>query len=209
MTGNVPSGNIQCGLVLMGGQSHRMGQDKSGLAYHGKPQRDHLTDLLSPFCDRVIWSVNEPQHATLTYPDRLLDLYPQSGPLGGILTAFATYPDAAFLVVPCDLPLLDEKTISTLMAGRNRAAPATAFWDGDHCGPEPLVSVWEPAAGPLLRSYFGQGHRSPRQFLRQHGAHLLNAPDVNAFRNANTPQDASTARLRRMRESSDGKNRFR
>lgn len=173
------------GLVLMGGQSTRMGRDKSGIVYHGQPQRDHLTELLSPFCNRVYWSVNQTQFATLTYPGMLLDTYPLAGPLGGLLTAMTTYPEAAWLVVPCDLPRLTAETLGTLLAGRSRTAVASAFWDSHHSGPEPLVSLWEPAAGTLLQTYFEQGNRSPRRFLMQHDAHLLDAPDYAVFENVN------------------------
>lgn len=173
------------GLVLMGGQSRRMGRDKSGIVYHGKPQRDHLTELLRPFCNQVYWSVNRAQSETLTYPGQLLDQYPEHGPLGGILTAMHTHPAVAWLIVPCDLPRLDNRTLSALVAGRDALAPATAFWDDERSGPEPLVSIWEPTAAPLLQPYFDAGNRSPRRFLIQHGAHLLNAPDATAFENVN------------------------
>jgi molybdenum cofactor guanylyltransferase len=174
------------GLVLMGGQSRRMGRDKSGIVYHEKPQREHLTELLTPFCENVYWSVNQGQCAALTYPLMLPDTYPEAGPLGGLLTAMTTYPQAAWLVVPCDLPNLDAATLGTLLAGRNAQAIATAFWDGDRSGPEPLVSLWEPAAGLSLRPFFEAGHRSPRRFLLEHGAWLLEPPARYVFENVNT-----------------------
>ncbi|ARK13830.2 NTP transferase domain-containing protein [Fibrella sp. ES10-3-2-2] len=173
------------GLVLMGGQSTRMGQDKSALDYHGNPQREYLTDLLIPLCTAVYWSVNEVQATALSYTNRLVDAYPQTGPLGGLLTAFETYPDVAWLIVPCDLPRLDAGTLEILLQHRNPAAMATAFWDADHSGPEPLVSLWEPQAGPVLHAWFQAGNRSPRRFLSTHTATLLDAPDTRVFENVN------------------------
>lgn len=183
MTAEVPL----YGLVLMGGQSTRMGRDKSGIIYHDKPQRDHLTDLLSPFCESVYWSVNQTQFDALTYPRMLLDTYPQAGPLGGLLTAMTAYPAAAWLMVPCDLPRLDSHTLGTLLAGRNRLSVATVFWDSHHSGPEPLVSVWEPAAGTLLQTAFLGGERSPRRFLQVNGVTLLTSPNASVFLNINSP----------------------
>ncbi|MBO0933694.1 molybdenum cofactor guanylyltransferase [Fibrella aquatilis] len=173
------------GLVLMGGQSRRMGRDKSGIVYHQKPQREHLTDLLAPLCERVYWSVNQSQFNQFTYSHLLLDNQPDSGPLGGLVTAFQTYPNAAWLVVPCDLPNLDTPTLSALLMGRNPSAIATAFWDSDHRGPEPLVSLWEPTAGPLLTHFYQSGQRSPRRFLLDHNVHLLTAPGGRVFENVN------------------------
>lgn len=162
-----------------------MGQDKSGLDYHGKPQREHLTDLLLPLCQTVYWSVNEAQHKALTYSHLLLDAYPETGPLGGLLTAFDTYPDAAWLLVPCDLPHLTSGTLQTLLASRNPATLATAFWNADRTGPEPLVSLWEPSAGPIVRTWFGAGNRSPRRFLAQYATTLVDVPDVRVLVNVN------------------------
>lgn len=188
MRGNVPGPVPLFGLVLMGGQSTRMGRDKSELVYHDKPQREHLTDLLTPFCERVYWSVNRQQFDALTYPAMLLDAHPQIGPLGGVLTALTAHPEAAWLVVPCDLPNLNARTLGTLVAGRDPRVVATAYWDGDHGGPEPLVSIWEPAAGTLLRVYVAQGLLSPRRFLMQHGVHCLEGYDAHSFENVNAPR---------------------
>ena len=171
----------------MGGQSTRMGQDKSALVYHDKSQRDHLTDLLTPLCKRICWSVNELQCNTLTYSDMLLDVYPETGPLGGLLTAMNTYPTVAWLVVPCDLPNLDSGTLQTLLTARNSGTLATAFWDADRAGAEPLVSLWEPTAGPVLRIWFAAGNRSPRRFLAEHRVTLLDAPNQRVFENVNSP----------------------
>ena len=173
------------GLVLIGGQSTRMGRDKSGLVYHQKPQREHLTDLLAPLCETIYWSVNQGQFNQLNYSHLLLDLAPQTGPLGGLVTAFQTHPNAPFLVVPCDLPNLDTPTLLTLLQGRNASAIATAFWDSEHRGPEPLVSIWEPTTGPLLTRFYQSGQRSPRRFLTENGVHLLEPPGGGVFENVN------------------------
>ena len=88
-------------------------------------------------------------------------------------------------MVPCDLPNLDTPTLLTLLQGRNASAIATAFWDSEHRGPEPLVSIWEPTAGPLLTRFYQSGQRSPRRFLTENGVHLLEPPGGGVFENVN------------------------
>lgn len=176
------------GLVLMGGRSTRMGTDKSRLDYHGKPQREYLTDLLTTYCSAVYWSVSAEQAAALPDASHLIvDQYPNAGPLGGILSAMDAQPGRAWLVVACDLPLLTRLTLDALTAGRNVTQPATGFWDTDHRGPEPLVSLWEPSAGPLLYTFYQTGQHSTRHFLAQYAGSLLTAPDPRELTNVNDP----------------------
>ncbi|MEM9326038.1 MAG: NTP transferase domain-containing protein, partial [Bacteroidota bacterium] len=47
------------GLVFAGGQSIRMGRDKGAINYHGKPQREHMADILSEFTENTYLSVRE------------------------------------------------------------------------------------------------------------------------------------------------------
>ncbi len=179
------------GLVLTGGRSIRMGQDKSLLVYHAKPQREHLTELLRPVCETVYWSVNADQACALTDPMQpfLVDDLPDAGPLSGIVSAMMHRPDAAWLVVPCDLPHLSGATLAALVAGRNPAACATAFWNADRTGPASLVGLWEPGSLALLVHQLATGPRSPRQWLMANGVQLIDSPHAADWLNVNTPAD--------------------
>jgi len=178
------------GLVLSGGQSTRMGTDKGQLAYHGRPQREHAYELLSRYTDLVYLSVNAAQAAELSGTSyRLIeDTFLGLGPLGGILSAFRQDPEAAWLVVACDLPLLSERSLDILVAGRDSGKMATAFYDSDHRFPEPLVTLWEPRAYPILLQFLSMGYSCPRKALINSDVALLDIPDVSELTNANDPQ---------------------
>jgi molybdopterin-guanine dinucleotide biosynthesis protein A len=178
------------GLVLIGGKSIRMGQDKSVLAYHDKPQREHLTDLLQAYCNTVFWSVNANQAAELANLEQpmITDAFDNIvGPLNGILSAFQVMPDAAWLVVACDMPLLTAQSIHALVAGRDPAKHATAFYDSDGRFPEPLLSIWEPSIWPVLQKAIAEGAYSPRRILMMNDVHLLTAPNIHELVNINDP----------------------
>ena len=177
------------GLVLAGGKSVRMGFDKGSVNWHGKEQRYYMADMLKSFCDEVYISRSsfqqeiDPQYRTLT------DTFTGLGPYGAILSAFREKPDNAWLVVACDLPLLDMDTLKNLADNRNASAVATAYGNGFENLPEPLIAIWEPKSYPVLLSFLAQGYSCPRKVLINSGSKLLQAPDVNALTNVNTPED--------------------
>ncbi|UFH53362.1 NTP transferase domain-containing protein [Spirosoma sp. KNUC1025] len=177
------------GLVLTGGRSTRMGQDKSQLVYHEKPQREHLTDLLKPYCSVVFWSVNVAQAAELTGSEqlRIVDAFDLPGPLNGILSASRYDSEAAWLVVACDMPLLTIQSLDALVKGRNAAKMATVFYDSDGRLPEPLLGIYEPAFGPVIQQAVASGAYSPRELLQQNDIQLLTVPDVRELTNINDP----------------------
>jgi molybdenum cofactor guanylyltransferase len=178
------------GMVLAGGKSRRMRQDKSLLEYHGMPQRDYIFRQLMGVCEEVLLSCRPDQTATLLldYP-LLVDSILHLGPMGALLSAFRKEPDTAWLVVACDLPLLDESTLRFLVENRDPPAIATAFRSPKDEFPEPLVTIWEPKSYPVLLQFLAQGYSCPRKVLINSPAHLLDAPNPDALRNVNTPEE--------------------
>lgn len=179
------------GLILAGGRSSRMGFDKSSIQYYDKPQYQHLACLLKPFCNQVYISGNKIKDSPLPV---LKDRFEVEGPLNGILTAFNHQPEAAWLTVPVDMPNTDAGLIAFLIQNRNPEKKATCFLDSTGKRPEPLLTIWEPAAAAKIFAYFSAGGRSPREFLLNNPVELLTAPDPNYLLNINTPEDLAEFR---------------
>jgi len=189
------------GLVLAGGASQRMGQDKGAIAYHGKPQREYMADLLSGFCEEVFLSVRPAQELGSVYaelPDTFLGL----GPLGGLLSAFREKPDVAWLVVACDLPLLDEAAIAHLVAARNPSAVATAYNSPVNEFPEPLIAIWEPRAYRVALEFLVQGYSCPRKVLINSLVELIDAQRAETLMNVNNP--AELERVKQLIQQQSG-----
>ncbi len=177
------------GLVLCGGKSKRMGTDKGSIHYHNKSQREYMFELLLPFCDEVFLSVNEQQVHSVENLPYIQDTVIDKGPAGGILSTFEHNPNAAWLVVACDLPYLNKETIAYLIEHRNPQKIATAFWNETGEFPEPLIAVWEPKAHLFLQQFMTNGAHCPRKFLIQNDVEMLTAPDAYRFRNINTKDE--------------------
>jgi molybdopterin-guanine dinucleotide biosynthesis protein A len=178
------------GLLLTGGASRRMQQDKAALAYRGEPQLLRAWRLLQAVTERAFVSArdtqrDDPLRAGLPL---ILDRYEAIGPAAGILSAQDEYPEAAWLVLACDLPLLDAATLQQLVARRDPAAAATAFASSHDGLPEPLCAIWEPASHDLLKQRYASGSYCPRKALMQSNALLLPTPG-EALDNVNTPEE--------------------
>ena len=184
------------GLVLAGGRSQRMGTDKGLLDYHGQPQRRYLYDQLHRLGIAPAMSCRHDQADTLrqSFDAVLPDTFTDLGPFGAILSAFRTDPTAAWLVVACDLPLLDAATLRQLIDGRDPNAYATAFHNPATGFPEPLVAIWEPRAYGLLLQYLAQGYSCPRKALINSPINTLQLADARVLLNANRPEEAAEAR---------------
>ncbi len=177
------------GLVLVGGKSTRMGQDKGLIDYHHKPQREYLFDLLQPFCESTYISCRPDQVDAISSFPTLPDTFIGLGPFGALLSAFRQKPDNAWLVVACDYPLIDKTTIQQLVEQRNASKTATAYNNPDTGFPEPLITLWEPRSYIELFRFLAQGYSCPRKVLINTDVHLLDAPDPALLQNANHPQD--------------------
>jgi molybdopterin-guanine dinucleotide biosynthesis protein A len=183
------------GLVLAGGRSTRMQRDKATLMYHGKTQLERAMELLEPLVERAFVSVRPDQTqdpVRARYP-QVVDTHSNLGPIAGILAAQAMHPEAAWLVLACDLPFLDSQTLEHLLSQRQPERMATAYRSSHDGLPEPLCAVYEPRSREAIAAYVAAGKQCPRKFLIQSDVHLLEEPNPRALDNVNTPEEYGSA----------------
>jgi molybdopterin-guanine dinucleotide biosynthesis protein A len=174
-------------LILSGGQSSRMGEEKRLINYHGKTQEQYLFDLLSNYFSAVYVSINKNQTTDLPYiPD--LDL-PIKSPMVGIVSAFNHNPNVAWLVVACDMPFVDEIAIEFLLKHRDSEKFATAFENLEEHFPEPLLTIYEPRIFPKLQEAIHQGKKSPMKVLQDLDIEFLQKFDNQWITNINTLEE--------------------
>lgn len=183
------------GLVLTGGRSSRMGEDKGALAYHGRSQTEFCYELLSSFCDQTFISLRSEQGAEAPYArfPQIHDTLLGYGPIGGIISAQKAHPDAAWLVLACDLPYVSRGTIENLVANRNPYKLATAYVSANDGFPEPLCAIYEPKSIFRLINFLALGYHCPRKVLINSDTWLLDLPESAALDNVNTPEERDRA----------------
>ena len=192
-------------LLLAGGHSRRMGKEKSKLLYQGQTQFSRIVVILrelgipSHLSIRAGQTLPAEAMAAEINPIHDRDSFKDIGPLGGILSALASHPGHAFLVIACDLPFLEIKTLEQLIQDRKPEKLATAFRSHHDRLPEPLCAIWEPLGAKLLQQKLDAGIRCPRKILIQSEIQLLELTNKEALDNINTPEEYRDA-LARMKK---------
>jgi molybdenum cofactor guanylyltransferase len=193
------------GLVLAGGRSTRMGRDKAALTYGGRtPQLERAMALLAPHVARAFVSVRADQRSDPVRARfaQIPDAHENLGPIAGLLAAQAEHPEAAWLVLACDLPLLDEATLAQLLRARDPARTATAYRSSHDGLPEPLCAIYEPRSREPLAAHVAAGKQCPRKFLLATDTLLIDEPNPRALDNVNTPKEYGSAMYTVIRQSS-------
>ena len=115
------------------------------------------------------------------------------GPFGGICSAFQKDPNTAWLVIATDLPFINEEVIQLLLQKRNPSKVATAIRGKGNEFVEPLITIYEPKAYPVLLQYLAQGYSCPRKMLINSDVEIVEV-DASLIRNINTPEAFEVAK---------------
>lgn len=186
------------GLVVCGGLSARMGEDKSMIVYCQKPQWQQVFEMLEMLCQTVSISCNKNQVSNYPADFPILvddEAYQEIGPMGGLLTALKKYPTDSFLAVGCDYPMVAPKDLKQLTSARNPGAEAVCFCHSDGKVLEPLLAIYEPGILPTLKAYFSNSNFSLQQVLQQSATHRVTLKDSSILISANTPAQVHSIRM--------------
>ena len=116
--GKIRSMELEIGCVILaGGKSSRMGQDKALLRYEGKFFIEKIAEELNFFEEKMIARGNNAELENLVKKDLwkvVPDEYENHGPLGGLHAALKKCKSDAMFVVTCDMPLISRKLIKKM-----------------------------------------------------------------------------------------------
>jgi molybdenum cofactor guanylyltransferase len=171
------------GAIFAGGASTRMGQSKQDMVLpDGTPMVARVHEAVAAVCDRVVL-VGDSVH--LRELERIADLRPGCGPLGGIEALLASGYADEYLIVPCDLPMVTAEVLGALLIETTKSA--TVFED------RPLPARVSVGVLPPVRLMLDEGRRAVWPLLDQIDAEriALRVGWAALLRNANTPADVA------------------
>lgn len=177
------------GLILTGGESSRMKENKSLLVYHQEAQWLHLYHLLQNNCAQTFISCTEKSAELYQSKAIITDQLLGYGPLSGIISALLKLKNKAILVLACDLPLIDHDTINQLISQRDATKMATTFFNEESGFLEPLITIYEPKALPIMLGMLAQGYTCPRKMLMQNEIKVIYPNKTTSLKNVNHPEE--------------------
>ena len=175
-------------LILCGGQSSRMGEDKAALPMSGATLLERAAAFWSarPEVGAVLAAVGTPEHA-LSLPagvTPVYDLFPGAGPMAGLHAAFSGSDAELLYVSAVDMPFLTGDVLPPLPAG-----DASVFTRGGR--PDPLLGVYRRSCLPALTAALERGQRKMSVLLDSLDAEYHELPEelTAVLENLNTRSD--------------------
>ncbi len=175
--------------ILAGGQSRRMGRDKSLLPYRGHTLIEHIQAQVQPLVDELLVGGEGGKYRFLNLP-LIPDEQPGLGPLMGILSCLRAARHEHLLVTACDVPELPVDFLRLLLR-RARTCDIVMASDSDDGRPEPLLAVYNRRLIPAIETILKSGGRRIVELFQHPGVQvaLLPLPPGNLYRNINTPEE--------------------
>lgn len=138
------------GIILAGGKSRRMGEEKGLLHLGGKYMIEYAINVLREVCDEIIISENSNAYDFLGYPV-VADIFPNSGPMGGIYSAMKHSDTELNLVISCDMPFITKEILCFLIDNISNHEVAVP-WYGDQKF-EPMCAVYHQNVIPVFEKF--------------------------------------------------------
>ena len=186
-------------LLLMGGKSSRMGQDKAQLLLGGQPFWKKIAQELSA-CGRLYLSVSQTcdEKALEGYPI-IRDVVPDCGVMGGLYSAFQAIEEDLLFACACDMPFLNRRFIRWMLNRWEEEVQKGRQWDGIVvCGDDgktyATAALYHRRLQGKLEEQVRQRRLRMHTFVREE-ANILLLPmgEVTSFsrcfQNINTPED--------------------
>ncbi len=150
-------------VVLAGGESLRMGQEKAFIEFEGKSLIQRTLDTIKPVFKEIFIIAKKRELFFSFAVPVYADIYPNGGPMGGIFTGLSHSRGPVFAVA-CDMPFLNPEVIRFL-AEKLQDFDAVVFRSPD--GLHPLHGVYSKSILPMMKDLLNKGDVKMMNFLKK------------------------------------------
>jgi molybdopterin-guanine dinucleotide biosynthesis protein A len=180
------------GIVLAGGRSSRMGENKSLLKLGGKTMIEFSIGAVSPLCREVVISSDSPDYGftgCTVWPDEIR----QQAPMIGIYSCLNRSETDINIFLTCDMPLISTALLEYLLTCSSDSDITVPVHDNGMI--EPLCGIYRKSAAGILKMCIDEGNYSMHGCIRRANHRLVTVDDRlpffsgDFFQNINTPAD--------------------
>jgi len=186
-------------FILAGGQSRRMGSDKSQLRLQNQTFVDKIAATLTDVAGAI--TLVGARYSHPHFPS-VADVYPQWGALGGLHAALSACKSEWALVVACDLPFVTAELFQYLVSLRTDHEAVVPLQSDRR--PQPLSALYriQPCLSRATK-LIETGHRRPLDLLELVNTRWVPFTELTNlhqaekfFVNINTPEDYDAVTMR-------------
>lgn len=183
---------VETGIILAGGKSMRMGQNKAFLKINGLYLIDHVLRTFHRIFKKTIIVTMTPEEYWYTNETVVTDAIPGAHALGGLYTGLLRAQTERCFICACDMPFLQPGLVKALLRTHDACAIAPIVYNR----PQPLCAVYSKACLPVMKEQILKKDHRLSTVLSRLNAHYLPQsacelydPRLLSFVNINTPED--------------------
>ena len=191
-------------FVLAGGQSSRMGSDKSFLQLDGQTLIDRMLGIARTVASDA--RIVGPAGRFSGYPCVIEDQFPGCGPLAGIHAALQASSTDLSLIVAVDMPFVVAEFLEFLVERASESDALVTVPRAEGCW-QPLCAVYRREFAAVAEESLREGKYKIDPLFRQVKVLSIEESELRErgfssemFRNLNTPEDWSAATISRGKQ---------
>lgn len=164
------------GIILAGGKSSRMGQDKGLLELKGKPLVEYSIEALKPLCSEIIIIANSDDYKQFGVPV-YSDIYINKGPLGGIYTGLKNSKSETNIILSCDTPFITSEYLKWLISKHSTSITFSTWGDKIH----PLASIFDRSTIDSIKDLIEKDQLKMMSLQTREEVQIVNAEENPIF----------------------------
>jgi len=175
-------------IILAGGKSSRMGQDKGLMRFRGRPMVQHVIDAAAMVCNTFVVVTDHPMYSMFGFRT-VADEVKSFGPVAGILSGLRSSGTERNLVLSCDVPFVTPAMLKELVLCDADADVIVA--EGADARIHPLIAIYTRNCIPALERAIAEDEHRLRTVLEELRVHRVRFSEEMApqLRNVNTIED--------------------
>lgn len=173
------------GIILAGGKSSRMGENKALLAVNGETVIERLVRELQSVTNDILIVTNTPEDYHFLPVKKVSDRYPNKGPLAGIESGLYHSTNDKNIIVACDMPFVAAETMEWLLSHLEGYSAVIPEVNGQI---HPLLAVYHKRVREIVEKCLEANDLKLQIFLNQLKVKKVTEEDMTRHRLVNFEQ---------------------